>query len=642
MSLLSKAIALKFVDDTVRMKATGILLAACLLVESAVSKPVKQRSAFAVKDSHHVPRSWTEARRPGADHKIALRIGLKQGSFSDLERQLYEVSDPDHRSYGQHLKAAEVHKLLEPSDETLDQVHEWLADYGVDKSKLAYSPAKDWISVTLPIADVEQMLNTKYSVYRHDDGSEVVRTPKWSLPLHLHDHIDTIQPTNSWFRAKPKAFALKVESLEDQKPATKLYSNGSVSDVCVWDHVTPTCLRTLYGTIDYQTQSADKNIMGLVDYLGESNNRNDTFQFLSEYRPEAASGAYDFKFDSIANGTTSQIYTNQTIEDQTNVEGNLDVQAMLGIGWPTKLVAYSVGGSPPYTPDAATTTDSNEPYLTWLEHLLSQPDEELAKVISTSYDDDEQTVPPSYATRVCNDMAQLGARGVSLLFASGDEGVGFSGYCTSNDGTNRSAFLPEFPSSCPFVTSVGATMNFTPEVVAYKESSAYASGGGFSNYFSRPLYQDDVVDAYVKSLGSRDAAFYNQSGRAYPDIAGQGFDYAEVWDSRDVRVSGTSASTPAISAILALVNDALLAAGKSPLGFLNPWLYKRGHKAFTDITSGSAVGCSELGDGLGFPAKEGWDAVTGFGTPRFKDILQVLGVGNATFTGKKQGWSVSQ
>jgi tripeptidyl-peptidase-1 len=624
------------------MKLNGLLLAAGLLASSAAGKPVKQRSAFAVKESHHVPRRWTETRRPDSGHKIALRIGLKQGSFSDLERQLYEVSDPDHQSYGQHLKAEQVHKLLEPSGETLDQVHEWLADNGVGKSALRYSSARDWITVTLPVVDIEQILNTKYSVYRHEDGSEVVRTPKWSLPLHLHDHIDTIQPTTSWFRAKPKAFALKVDTLEDQKPATKLYSNGSVSDVCVWDHVTPTCLRTLYGTIDYQTQSNDTNIMGLVDYLGESNNRNDTYQFLSEYRPEAKSGAYDFKFDSIANGTTSQVYTNQTIEDQTNVEGNLDVQAMLGIGWPTKLIAYTVGGSPPYLPDAATTSDSNEPYLVWLEHLLSQSDDELAKVISTSYDDDEQTVPPSYARRVCNDMAQLGARGVSLLFASGDDGVGFSGYCTTNDGTNRSSFLPEFPSSCPFITSVGATMNFTPEVVAYNPSNDYASGGGFSSYFSRPLYQDGVVDAYVESLGGRDAQYYNASGRGYPDVAGQGFAYAEVWNSRDVRVSGTSASTPAISAIFALVNDALLAAGKSPLGFLNPWLYKRGHKAFTDITSGSAVGCSELGDGLGFPAKEGWDAVTGFGTPRFKDILEALGVDKATSTPGKQGWGMKK
>lgn len=161
------------------------------------------------------------------------------------------------------------------------------------------------------------------------------------------------------------------------------------------------------------------------------------------------------------------------------------------------IVTDPVGCSPPHVPDAATTTDTNEPYLVWLEHLLSQPDEDLAKVISTSYDDGEQTVPLSYATRVCNDMAQIGARGVPLLFASGDEGVGFSGYCNSNDGTNRSSSLPEFPSSCPFVTSIGSTMNFTPDVVAYKESNGYASGGGFSAYFSRPLHQDGIIDEYV-------------------------------------------------------------------------------------------------------------------------------------------------
>jgi len=62
---------------------------------------------------------------------------------------------------------------------------------------------------------------------------------------------------------------------------------------------------------------------------------------------------------------------------------------------------------------------------------------------------------------------------------------------------------------------------------------------------------------------------------------------------------------------VSLVNDALLAAGKPVLGFLNPWLYAGGFKAFTDITSGSSTGCGTTG----FPAQTGWDAATGFGTP---------------------------
>jgi tripeptidyl-peptidase-1 len=72
-----------------------------------------------------------------------------------------------------------------------------------------------------------------------------------------------------------------------------------------------------------------------------------------------------------------------------------------------------------------------------------------------------------------------------------------------------------------------------------------------------------------------------------------------------------SASSPTAASVISLVNDALLAAGKPVLGFMNPWLYSVGNTAFTDITNGSAIGCNTTG----FPAKEGWDAVTGFGTP---------------------------
>jgi len=84
-------------------------------------------------------------------------------------------------------------------------------------------------------------------------------------------------------------------------------------------------------------------------------------------------------------------------------------------------------------------------------------------------------------------------------------------------------------------------------------------------------------------------------------------------------LDGTSASAPTASAVLSLVNDALLAAGKSPLGFLNPWLYTKGFEACTDITNGSAIGCGTDG----FPAVEGWDPVTGFGTPFFPAVKAV-------------------
>ncbi|TIA32389.1 subtilisin-like protein [Aureobasidium pullulans] len=615
------------------MSAAKLFLVAGLLASGAYASPIQARTPYAVKDSHFVPSKWRQVAAAPSTHNIDLRIAVKQNQFTDLEKHLYEVSDPDHSRYGQHLSELDVKKLVQPSDDSLALVHEWLADNGIEAGDLSYSSSKDWIKVSLPVHRIESLLDTKYNVYRHEDGSETVRAPEWSLPLHLHEHIDTIQPTNSFFRSSPKAVSLEVNKFGGSYSQDVTYhQDPNVTAICTPRGVTPLCMRTLYETIDYIPQVSGKNKMSLVNYLGETNNRSDTYLFLEKFRPEAKETAYEFQFDVINNGSTSQAKVTSRIE----IEGNLDVQTMLGFSYPVPLTAYTVGGSPEFIPSNGTTTNTNEPYLDWLQHILAQSDDTIPQVVSTSYDDEEQTVPASYAKRVCEDLAQLGARGVSVFYSSGDSGVGGSGSCVTNNGSNAKRFIPEFPSTCPYITSVGATMDFKPEVVAY-HASGYASGGGFSDLFPRPAYQDKAVKAYLKGLGDRDAAYFNASGRAYPDIAGQGSYFSTVWNGTDTLVSGTSASTPLIAALVALVNDALLAGGKPTLGFLNPWLYKKGYRAFTDITSGSAVGCSEIGDGKGFPAVEGWDPVTGFGTPKFRDIIHLLGVhGYWNHTG---GWS---
>ena len=79
---------------------------------------------------------------------------------------------------------------------------------------------------------------------------------------------------------------------------------------------------------------------------------------------------------------------------------------------------------------------------------------------------------------------------------------------------------------------------------------------------------------------------------------------------------GTSASSPTFAGVIALINDARVAAGKSPMGFLNPFIYAN-PQAFNDITSGNNPGCGTPG----FYASEGWDPITGNGTPNFQNLL---------------------
>ena len=77
-------------------------------------------------------------------------------------------------------------------------------------------------------------------------------------------------------------------------------------------------------------------------------------------------------------------------------EANLDVQTATGLIFPTPLTFYSTGGSPPFIPDSNTPTDTNEPYDQWVAGVLAQTS--IPGVVSTSYGDDEQSVPLDFAT----------------------------------------------------------------------------------------------------------------------------------------------------------------------------------------------------------------------------------------------------
>ncbi|PPJ52550.1 hypothetical protein CBER1_11062 [Cercospora berteroae] len=563
------------------------------------------RNDYAVKERHFLPQGWTRISAARKLETIHLKIGLKQQSGTFIEQHLLQVSDPSHERYGQHLTAAEIEEIVRPPRETLDLVTRWLEEHTIHG---VYNSATNIIHAVISIQKVEDLLQTSYSVFQHTDGTSLTRALEWSLPQYLHEHIDLVQPTNAFFRAQSRNIGVVLSDASSRTNEGKALltppplfngSNVSLGIVCNASFVTPDCKRRLYGTYDYVPQVPGKNRIGQPNFLNQTSYRKDIEKGLKQFRPEAAPAAYTFKSTSIAGGVDAQgPYTHEQVLNHGNVEAILDSTNIISIAWPTPLEVWNTGGSVPFVPDERTPTNTNEPYLVWLDYILSQ--DSLPQVISTSYSDDEQTVPRSYATRVCTMFAQLGARGVSMLFSSGDNGVGPDGNCTTNDGKNTSQFLPSFPTSCPWITSVGATAEIQPEVAV----KSFASGAGFSNYFTQPMYQADTVDGYIASLNGLHDGKYNKSGRAYPDVAAQG-------------MLPLISSAPTFAAVISLVNDALLADDKPPLGFLNPWLYSGAYKALTDITSGSSHGCNTTG----FPAQAGWDAVTGWGTPNFRKLL---------------------
>lgn len=194
------------------MHLSTFALALATLLSDVIAAPTAAGASqsYAVKERHAVPRGWTVVSRASGSQMINLQIGLRQRNQEILEKHVVEVSNPSHARYGQYLSASEIKDLIAPSDDTIDLVNAWLLDHGISTPTL--SPTKDWISVILPIDKIEELLDTTYSTFRHTDGSTLVRAPEWSLPEHLHEHVDVIQPTNSFFRVSKRANGAKPET----------------------------------------------------------------------------------------------------------------------------------------------------------------------------------------------------------------------------------------------------------------------------------------------------------------------------------------------------------------------------------------------------------------------------------------------
>jgi tripeptidyl-peptidase-1 len=349
---------------------------------------------------------------------------------------------------------------------------------------------------------------------------------------------------------------------------------------CSGSTITPKCLSNLYS---FASATAYTNgLMGIAGFLEQWPFTSDLSTFLKSYATEGNSGQ-SFTCTLINGGTCPQSGT-------PGIEANLDVQYARAITEDIPNIFYSVGGSPPIVGSG---TNTNEPYLEFLDYLLGLSDSALPNTVSISYGDDEDTVPLDYADEVCNLFSQLGARGVSVLVASGDSGVG----TTCEEGGTKQ-FTTSFPASCPWVTTVGGTTGNSPEK-AWTDG-----GGGFSSVFGQPSYQSAAVNKWLTTdtTHSGVTAYFNSSGRAYPDVAAQATDFVIVVSGSAELVDGTSCATPTFASIIQLLNSDRLASGKSTLGFLNPWLYSNATSGLTDITSGKNTGCSGVISGAGFSA----------------------------------------
>jgi len=376
---------------------------------------------YVVLEQVHPPKGWTAVGLPNPNTKVMLRIALQppQTSLRGLEKTLLTVSDPQKAQYGQFLSQIEVKNLLRAS-EAASVTKDWLltSEYG---EEVTFS-SDEWINLSTAIARAETLLNSTFKIFRRSTNQlEVIRTLQYSVPTDITPFIGLIYPTTKFPLLKP--------ARNDIFKATILSSFASES-ACNRS-VVPACLQELYNVkgFNLSNDGANAGFMGVSGYLSQYANYRDLEEFQDRYSP-ATSGA-NFTWTSINGGLL-----NQTSSSDTS-EANLIVQYSTSLTFPLPVNFYSTGGLGLLVPDKdepSQNDNQNEPYLDQLTYLLNLPDDKLPHTLTTSYGEYEQSVPPLYAQKLCNMFGALGLRGVSVIFSSGDVGVGSA--CETNDGTN--------------------------------------------------------------------------------------------------------------------------------------------------------------------------------------------------------------
>ncbi|KAF7976406.1 hypothetical protein HWV62_6805 [Athelia sp. TMB] len=590
------------------------------------------------------PVDWINVGRLQPDHVLPMRFGLTQQNIHLIDEMLTAISHPESPTFGNHMSAVEINAAFAPSRETLHSVIDWLAAAGISKERLRLAPNQAWVEVNATTAEVEELLNTEYHLYVHaETGAEQIGCHSYSVPAHISEHVDLIRPTVHFKHTPParssgnnlrKRISMHLAA-QHPRPNSNIASASSANNALAKcsQLITPDCVKALYKVNYTPTQSA-KNSYGIVELSDDSYEAKDLDLFYKKYAPSLVKSRP--KLIAIDDG---KIVKNATSVDHD--ESDLDIQYASVLVAPLTLTLLEVGngGFDDWLDavdgsfctfeggDEASEGDSTLPKSKQTCGVVSPP-----YVVSTSWGGPEVELTGKYMARQCTEYAKLGMMGSSILYSSGDNGVaGPNNKCIEpskkTDTSKGKTFNPQFPVTCPYVTAVGATQMVNGSTVSDPEvacETVIRSGGGFSNFFGMPSYQQSDVKSYLKShKPSYSGSVYNNSGtsRGYPDLAANGAWYDVAITGKFEPIFGTSASSPVVGSLITLVNDARLAAGKKPIGFLNTIIYSSAFKAgFNDIVSGSNPGCGTKG----FTTAKGWDPVTGLGTPNMEKLMPLF------------------
>ena len=513
----------------------------------------------AVPGSEREPMSGAVEVGPGDPNtEITVTVLVRRRPDSQLAALIDEQAarPPAERTYLSREELAAQHGA-QPDD--LRMVEEFATQHGL--TVVESDPATRRVVLRGRVADFASAFRVDLADYRYEGGTYRGRTGPVSVPEQLAGVVEAVLGLDNRPQAAPRV-VVAPEPIAIVAPS-------------VAAAFTPVQVAQLY---QFPTGATGQGqTVGIVE-LGGGFSATDLSTFFSNLglpQPTVVSVSVDGGQNSPSQPPAG-----------ADFEVALDIQVVGAVAPGARIAVYFAPNTDQGFLDAITTA---------IHDTTNNP-----SVISISWGSPESNWTAQTMQAFEQRFQDAAAVGVSVFCASGDNG--------STDGVSDGLQHVDFPASAPHGVGCGGTHLEAGGTTIASEVVWSGSGGGVSDQFGLPTWQNGVGVPPSVNPGHR-------VGRGVPDVSGDAdpvTGYKIVVGGTTTAVGGTSAVSPLWSGLTALLNQAL---GKH-LGFFSPLLYAPAERAtFGDITSGSNGAYS---------AGPGWDACTGLGSPRGQALLQAL------------------
>jgi subtilase family serine protease len=540
-----------------------------------------------------------------ASQTVTVGVFLSNPNQAAEDAYVQQLYDPSSSNYENFLDPDTFNAEFGVPEANFEAAESWLQDAGLNVTPI--ESATDYVLASGTAAEVETAFGTSLNDYTADGRSFYANTQAPAVPTSLG--ISDVLGLNDWNRLQIP----RVQASGTTSTTTATVPSGNVPKTGLLS------IKDLWSIYDAPaTNMGNGQTMAIFGWGVTDPVIPDLRSFEAEWGlPGVPITVKHF-------GDTS---TPDTSGDGATVEWELDTQASTGM-------APDVQSETLYFAHHNTDTDALAAFAGWVNDRNGPLQGSASFGECENVGNDAQVIFTD-GMEVPGDqiLEQAAAEGRTLFSSTGDTGSScpIEGVQSTNGVASQGYPGLNWPSVSPWAVAVGGTVlqgdGNTPEHRFAETAWAYTGGG---NSTSEPAgsYQTGVASTnctfdpdgnpYVPVAGAAGPIC-----RSTPDVAaisgdvatGNGLSITDD-DGSDQQGAGTSLSSPLWLGVWTRIQAA---AKRKGLGFANYAIYKlaesSGGRDFYDIT---------VGDNQPYPAKPGYDNVSGWGTPEISQIMQDL------------------